>query len=137
MSITYKTTKSFTELQLKDLFESVQWKSAQRADKLVLAFAQSSKVISAWDDGVLVGLIRGLDDGVWQATIDCLLVNPRYQEKGIAAQLLSQLKEEYKEILYLNVVPEEKQNVSFYAKYEFEKQEDATLMQIVNKNWFA
>ncbi len=136
MNIEYKTTKEFSPSQLKNLFESVQWKSALCCEKLSLAMKNSSLVVSAWDSGNLVGLIRSLDDGIWQATIDCLLVNPKYQGKGIAAELLSKVKTEYKQILYLNVVPEDKKHVPFYEKYNFSKQEDASLMQIINKNWF-
>lgn len=51
------------------------------------ALHNSSRVISAWDGEKLIGLIRGLDDGIWQATIDCLLINPQYQGTGVASTL--------------------------------------------------
>ena len=95
----------------------------------------SSRVISAWDGERLVGLIRGLDDGVWQASIDRLLVDPEYQGRKIASALLEMLLEDYRELLYVDVVPDERRNVGFYLKHGFEVMEEGTAMQIRGKGW--
>ena len=75
--IEYRYTKNFDEKQIEELFKSVRWFSGNFPKKLKQALNNSSRVISAWDGEKLIGLIRGLDDSIWQATIDCLLVNPR------------------------------------------------------------
>lgn len=77
--IEYRRCREFTEEQLGWLFRSVGWYSGRFPERLKKAMGNSSRVISAWDGERLVGLIRGLDDGVWQASIDCLLVDPEYQ----------------------------------------------------------
>ena len=64
MNITYKETKEFAKEQLEDLFLSVNWQSGKCPDKLVAGMKNSSHVISAWDNERLIGLARGLDDGV-------------------------------------------------------------------------
>ena len=135
MDILYKRVKEFTDEQLAQLFLSVGWLSGKHPEKLIIAFRNSTQVISAWENNKLIGLIRGLDDGIWQATIDCLLVHSEYQGQGIAATLLEMLKEEYKEILYLNVMPEEKKNVSFYQKHGFCILEEGTAMQYIPSQW--
>ncbi|MGN1141852.1 MAG: GNAT family N-acetyltransferase [Oliverpabstia sp.] len=114
---------------------SVEWFSGHFPEKLQTALHNSSKVISAWDGNKLVGLIRGLDDGIWQATIDCLLVNPAYQGKGIASTLLKYLLNEYSDFLYIDVVPDEKKNVSFYEKHGFKIMEEGTPLQIKGTSW--
>ena len=86
--IEYKHTKEIEVEKIRQLFESVGWYSSRQPQKIQQAFRNSSKVISAWEGEKLVGLVRGLDDGVWQATIDCLLVLPEMQGKGIASELL-------------------------------------------------
>lgn len=83
----------------------------------------------------LAGLIRGLDDGVWQASIDCLLVDPEYQGQKIASTLLDMLLEDYREFLYVDVVPDEKKNVVFYLKHGFAVMEEGTALQIRGKGW--
>lgn len=74
--IEYKHTKEIEVEKISQLFEAVGWYSSKQPYKLQQAFRNSSKVITAWEGDKLVGLVRGLDDGVWQATIDCLLVLP-------------------------------------------------------------
>ena len=71
-----------------------------------------------------------MDDGVWQATIDCLLVNPLYQRRGIASALLKFLLDEYLYFLYVNVTPDDKENVAFYQNHGFEILCSGTPLQI-------
>jgi hypothetical protein len=56
--IQYKTTKEFSENELKDLFLSVNWSSGNYPEKLVIAMENSSSVFTAWDGEKLVGLIN-------------------------------------------------------------------------------
>ena len=133
--IEYKCINSFSEEQLSELFLSVNWISGSFPQKLKIAFENSSRVISAWDGHKLVGLIRGLDDGIWQATIDCLLVNPEYQGQKIATTLLGMLLNEYEKFLYVDVVPDEKKNVGFYEKHGFKIMEEGTPLQIRKEEW--
>ena len=71
MNITYREGKSFQPQELKDLFLSVQWSSAQYPEKryIVKAMANSDTVFSAWDGDTLIGLINVLDDGVMNAYV--------------------------------------------------------------------
>ena len=133
--IEYRRCREFTEEQLGGLFRSVGWYSGRFPERLKKAMGNSSRVISAWDGERLVGLIRGLDDGVWQASIDCLLVDPEYQGRKIASALLEMLLEDYRELLYVDVVPDERRNVGFYLKHGFEVMEEGTAMQIRGKGW--
>ena len=133
--IEYKQTKDFKISQIQELFMSVEWFSGNFPEKLQTALHNSSRVISAWDGNKLVGLIRGLDDGIWQATIDCLLVNPSYQGIGIASTLLKKLLKEYKDFLYIDIVPDEKKNVPFYERHGFEIMSEGTALQIKGNSW--
>lgn len=133
--IEFKYIKKFTEEQLSELFLSVDWYSKNFPQKLKTAFENSSRVISAWDGEKLMGLIRGLDDGVWQATIDCLLVNPKYQGHQVGSTLLKMLLNDYEHFLYVDVVPDEKKNVIFYQKHGFKIMEEGTPLQIKCSNW--
>lgn len=46
---------------------------------------------------------------------------------------MSVVKEKYKDYLYLEVMPDQKKNVSFYIKQGFNVIEDGTAMNIVNE----
>jgi len=132
--ITYKRIKTIEADQLAELFLSVDWFSGKFPEKLKIAFMNASKVISAWDNEKLVGLIRCLDDGIWQATIDCLLVNPEYQGRGIASTLLKMILEDCKEFLYVDVLPDQSK-AQFYLKHGFEVTEERQPLQITGKTW--
>lgn len=133
--IEYKYIKDFEVDQIKILFRSVKWFSGDFPEKLQIALSNSSRVISAWDGEKLIGLIRGLDDGIWQATIDCLLVNPEYQGRGIASTLLKYILDDYSDFLYVDVVPDEKRNVAFYEKHGFQVMPEGTPLQIKGNSW--
>lgn len=130
MNIEYRETKDFTEKEVAELFLSVNWLSGNYSSRLIKALKSSSLVITAWDGSKLVGLIRAIDDGEMVAFLHYLLVHPDYQGNGIAAQLLTIIKERYKDYLYINIMPDEKQNIPFYQKHGFTLLENGVAMQI-------
>lgn len=130
MNIEYKETKDFTEKEIEELFLSVGWLSGKYPSRLVKALKSSSFVVTAWDSNKLVGLIRALDDGEMVAFLHYLLVHPDYQGNGIAARLLAIMKERYKNFLYLNIMPDERKNITFYQKHGFTLLENGAAMQI-------
>lgn len=117
--ITYTEEKKFTKEQVQQLFLSINWQSGNYPERLYKALMNSSTVLTAWDNEKLVGLIRVLDDTEMLAQIHYVLVHPDYQGKGIAGKMLEYIKEKYKNFLYLEAMPEDKKNVSFYEKYGF------------------
>ena len=130
MKIEYKETKDFTEKEVEQLFLSVNWLSGRYPDRLIKALKGSSLVITAWDGSKLVGLLRGIDDGEMVAFLHYLLVHPDYQGMGIATHLLDMAKEKYKSYLYLNVMPDEQENIPFYERHGFNLLADGAAMQI-------
>ena len=133
--IEYRRTKEFTVTELERLFLSVDWFSGRFPQKLQSALKNSPTVISAWDGERLAGLVRGLDDGCWQATVDCLLVDPEYQGQGIASRLIKMLLEDYRDYLYVDVVPDEDGNIAFYEKHGFRRMTEGAALQIANPDW--
>ncbi|WP_019538722.1 GNAT family N-acetyltransferase [Proteiniphilum acetatigenes] len=117
--IQYKTTKNFSENELKDLFLSVNWSSGNYPDKLVIAMENSSSVFTAWDGERLVGLINVLDDGIMTAYVHYLLINPEFQGKGIGKSLVNYVKDKYKDYLRIVLIAYEKET-PFYKNMGFE-----------------
>ncbi|MEE0775675.1 MAG: GNAT family N-acetyltransferase [Bacillota bacterium] len=129
MRITYATNETLTAEELENLFLSVDWLSGQYPQKLAQAMANTSMVFTARHEGKLIALASVLDDGVMTAYVHYLLVSPAYQGLGIGKTLVHQIKEHYRDYLYLLVIPEEKRNVSYYENLGFEIIENATPMQ--------
>lgn len=128
--ILYKTIKTFQKEQISELFLSVNWESGKYPDKIVNGLKNSSVVISAWDGEKLVGLIRGLDDGETVGFIHYLLVNPQYQGQHIGSGLMSRLMEEYKNLLYIKIMPSDPKTIPFYKKFGFEIFDNYSAMEV-------
>ena len=102
--------------------------------KLYKALMNSQTVLTVWDDARLVGLIRVLDDSEMLAQIHYVLVHPEYQGRGIAGRMVEYIKEKYKNFMYLELMPKDKNNVPFYEKHGFYVMENGAAMQICNIN---
>ena len=133
MEIKYTSEKNFKVEEVQALFLSVGWVSGQYPNRLYKALQNSSTVFTAWDHDKLVGLVRVLDDSEMLAYVHYVLVDPHYQGKGIASHLIEMVKEKYQDYLYIEVMPEESKNASFYEKHGFHIMEDGVAMQIVHK----
>lgn len=132
MEITYRTSKEFEPAILQSLFESVQWESSKFPNRLTLAMKNSSMVISAWHDEQLIGLVRSLDDGATIAFIHYLLVRPEYQKFHIGSELMKRLMSQYKDYLYIKIIPSDPATIPFYKKFGFVSYDNYSAM-IVKK----
>lgn len=130
--ITYTEEKKFTKEQVQQLFLSVGWVSGKYPERLYKALMNSSTVLTVWDDQKLVGLTRVLDDTEMLAQIHYVLVDPAYQGKGIAGKMIEYVKEKYKDFMYIDGMPEDKDNVPFYQKHGFSVMENGAAIQICN-----
>lgn len=52
--------------------------------------------------------------------------------RGIAGHLVGMVKQRYHDYLYIEVMPEESKNATFYEKHRFHIMEDGVAMQICN-----
>lgn len=135
MQIIYKSEKCFTKEQVQELFLSVHWVSGQYPEQLYKALLNSETVFTAWDGNKLVGLVRAIDDGVMLAYMHYVLVHPDYHGQGIAGRMIKMIQEKYKGYLYIELMPEESKNATFYQRFGFHLMEDGVAMQSVNTNW--
>ena len=128
----YAEEKIFTQEQVQQLFLSINSVSGNYPKRLCKALMNSSTVLTVWDGDFLVGLIRVLDDTEMLAQIHYVLVHPDYQRKEIASKMIGYIKEKYKDFMYLEVMPEDKNNMLFYKKNGFTLMENGIAMQICN-----
>lgn len=128
----YTEEKCFTQKQVQQLYFSVHWISGNYPERLYKALMNSSTVLTVWDGEKLVGLTRVLDDTEMLAQIHYVLVHPDYQGQGIAGKMIEHIKEKYKNFLYIEGMPEDKNNVPFYEKHGFSVMKNGAAIQICN-----
>lgn len=121
-----------SRIQVQQLFLSVHWISGNYPERLYKALMNSSTVLTVWDGEKLVGLTRVLDDTEMLAQIHYVLVHPDYQGQGIAGKMIEHIKEKYKNFLYIEGIPEDKNNVPFYEKHGFSVMKNGAAIQICN-----
>ena len=126
----YTEEKIFTQEQVEELFLSVHWISGKYPERLYKALMNSSTVLTVWDGQRLVGLTRVLDDTQMLAQVHYVLVHPEYQGHGIAGSMIEYIKEKYKNFLYIEGMPEDKNNIPFYQKHGFSVMENGAAIQI-------
>lgn len=131
MNLIYKDTHDFTKEELEDLFLSVEWSSGKYPEKLVIAMKNFKTVYSAYDNDKLVGLICAMDDGIMNAYVHYLLVNPKYQKYGIGKELVEKVKVKYKDYLRIALIGYGKA-LGFYEKCGFTKSDESYPMFITS-----
>ncbi len=131
MNIEYKDIHNFTPEELERLFLSVNWSSGHFPHKLAVAMENFSTVYSAWDKDKLIGMICAMDDGVMNAYIHYLLVNPEYHKQGIGRTLVDMAKEKYKDYMRIAVIAYDDE-LSFYEACGFEKSKMSSPMFITS-----
>lgn len=129
--IDYSDQKEFTKEELERLFLSVDWSSGHFADKLVVAMRNYKAVYSAWDGDKLVGLISVMDDGIMNAYVHYLLVDPVYQGLSIGKELVSRVKDYYKDYMRICVIAYDTA-IEFYKRCGFEVSEGCSAMCITS-----
>ena len=129
MGIEYRDTHDFSKEELEVLFLSVGWSSGHFPNKLVIAMKNFKTVYSAWDDNKLVGLISVMDDGIMNAYVHYLLVNPEYHGRTIGRTLVDMVKERYKNYMRIAVIGYDNET-RFYEQCGFVKSTDSSPMFI-------
>lgn len=119
--INYQEVQTIKKRLLLALYESVGWTTYTKdPEKLQRAIEQSLKVITAWHEQTLIGLIRGVGDGETILYVQDLLLLPEYQNQGIGKELVDRLLAVYPEVRQKVLMTDEAPNVrDFYEKCGF------------------
>ena len=131
MNIIYKSTSDFNREELQRLFLSVEWSSGHYPEKLVVAMRTFDTVFSAWDGDKLIGMVCAMVDGIMNAYVHYLLVDPDYQGKTVGRTLVDMVKQKYKDYLRIAVIAYDDE-LSFYENCGFVKSSDSSPMFITS-----
>ena len=116
-NIMIREYESFNLQDILLLYESVGWINyTENPNMLMNAFNNSLKIIGAFDNDKLIGLIRIVGDGYSIIYIQDLLIIPKYQRRGIGKALLEKVLAEYKNVYQQVLIADDDPNtVSFYT----------------------
>ena len=117
-SMIYKLNEQVPAKELSSLRESVGWNRMEK--ELNNPKLTSYYHIAAYDEDKLIGYIDCVSNGVTDAYIQDLMVDPLYQGKGIGSELMNKMIDFLKEqhIYIISVIFDESLK-SFYERFRF------------------
>lgn len=130
MNIHLSYEKNIDADKLMNLYQNVGWSAyTEDLDLLKEAIQKSLDVVTAWEKGELVGLIRTIGDGLTILYIQDILVLKDYQNRGIGSRLLQEILEQYASVRQKVLLTEEAEDVrAFYEKNGFSSCDKGTLV---------
>jgi len=119
--MTYSTEKNINPEKIDNLFNSIGWEPRGQ-DKWIEILLKSNFVFSVWDDQILIGFGRIVEDGVMCMFYD-VCVHKDYQNRGIGTKIMETLIDQVKDKQYTSIglfVSEDNLSVAnFYEKFGF------------------
>lgn len=121
MMYQFREEKKIENLQLLTLYKSVGWSAyTDNPEALIKGIAQSLKVMTAWHNQRLIGLIRVVGDGQTIIYIQDILVHPDYHDQGIGSKLMEKMLDAYQGVRQFVLMTEDGPKVrAFYEKHGF------------------
>ena len=128
----------YRDEEIKPLYESVGWTSYLRYPELLPeAYAHSLKTFAAYDNELLVGIIRAVGDGVSILYIQDLLVHPEYQRKGIGKRLITEMLNTFPDVNQTVLLTDDSdETVRFYESVGFQKVQRAGCCSFIRLHSF-
>lgn len=99
MNIVIREYIDFDMKQILELYDSVGWGNyTNNPPMLESAIQHSLKVVAAFIDEKLVGILRAVGDGYSIIYIQDIIVLPQYQRKGLGKSLVEKIDDLYPQV---------------------------------------
>ncbi len=121
MEFSIKEYGTYNELEILNLYKSVGWTNYINNPKMLEnAYVNSLRILGAYEDEKLIGIIRVVGDGHSVVFIQDLLVYPEYQRQGVGTALLKQILLDYKHVYQKHLLTENtEKTIQFYKSLGF------------------
>ena len=129
MNIKFKTNARLRTEDIIAVFDSSRIKRPTKdSSRIQKMFEESNLVISAWKDGVLIGVARSLTDFSYCCYLSDLAVKKEYQKAGIGKTLIELTQQAIGDncMLLLLSAPDA---MGYYPKVGFDKVENGFIIK--------
>lgn len=120
-AIAYQTADMPSTDELVMLYDAVGWSAYTRDPaRLTAAIRASLAVVTARDDGELVGLARVVGDGQTIVYLQDILIRPDHQRRGIGRELFQRVFAPYADVRQKVLITEDEASQrAFYESLRF------------------
>lgn len=126
--IEYKVNEPVDPADVVELYRDAGLpRPIENVDRIARMLAGSNLIITAWEDGKLVGISRSITDGAWSTYLADLAVATSHQKDGIGRRLVELTKEaagEESMVLLLSVPTA----MEYYPKIGMERLDNAFII---------
>lgn len=121
MEFSIREYQNYNEDEIISLYKSVGWVNYTNNPLMLKeSFANSLKILGAYDNEKLLGVIRVVGDGHSVVFIQDILIYPEYQRKGIGTALLKRVLQDYKYVYQKHLLTENtEKTIQFYKSLGF------------------
>ena len=111
----------YREEEILRLYSAAGWTAyTENSTALRKGFEHSLRVLAAYEDGKLAGIVRAVGDGYTVVLIQDILVDPEYRRKGVGTALIRELLERYPDVRQIELVTDDTpETVAFYGSAGF------------------
>ena len=116
-----KEYTKFNFNEIKKLYDAVGWTSyTDDMDALEKGYEKSLKVLAAYEDNKLLGIIRAVGDGFTVVFIQDILVFSEEQGKGIGKALIKAMLDSYPNVRQIQLTTDvDPKTIAFYKSVGF------------------
>ena len=95
MQIEISLNATVGEEEVLALYRANKWSSAEKPNELLSGLRNSHTLVTARDNGTLVGLTNAISDGHLVVYYPHMLVDPNYQGRGIGQKMMEAMQSVY------------------------------------------
>ena len=114
--------------QLLELYKTAWWALERSGEGVKRALQYSHPVVTAWDEGTLVGFTRVISDRTYRATIWDVIVRPSHQGRGIGARLVQYVLDHPDLETVTSFLLLTKDKHGFYERFGFRSERDMAML---------
>nr|CAA6816955.1 MAG: Histone acetyltransferase HPA2 and related acetyltransferases [uncultured Thiotrichaceae bacterium] len=120
MDITIEVNGDINEAEVIDIYRANKWSSAEKPEQLLPALRHSHTLITARQDGVLVGLANAISDGHLVVYYPHILVHPDHHGKGVGRKMVASMQSIYSGY-HQQMLTADGDAIDFYKALGFER----------------
>lgn len=121
MKYVIKEYTDYNEIEITHIYQSVGWMNYVKNPKMLKeSYNHSLKILGAYDNDKLIGIIRVVGDGFSIVYIQDIIVLPEYHRRGIGTALLTQILDDYQNVYQKVLLTDNtERTIQFYKSIGF------------------
>lgn len=120
MKLRIQLDDQIQEDEVLALYNANEWSSAQKPEQLLPALRNSHSLVTARDNGRLIGIANAISDGHLVVYYPHMLIHPDYHRRGVGRQMMQKIQTRYTHF-HQQMLVADGDALDFYSALGFER----------------